>query len=165
MYDQSDRPEDWLEKFVFKHENHIYRTALAIMGNKADAEDIMQDVFLKIVEGKAPDFESEAHETAWLTRVTVNQCRSRFRSFWWRNSEPLLDTYPAEDKKQDELMKTVLTLPLKYRTVIYLFYYEGYSTKEIAEITKQKEPTVRSLLSRARHMLKDHLEEDNNEEI
>ena len=146
-----------MEEFVQRHENKIYRIAIAVMGNKTDAEDIMQDVFLKVLEGKAPQFQSVEHETAWLTRVTVNQCRSRLRSHWWKKSEPLLDIYPAQDKEQQDLLETVISLPSKYRIAIYLFYYEGYSTKEIAEITNQKEPTVRSILTRARHMLKDFL--------
>ena len=158
MHDRSDRPVDWIEDFVQRHENKVYRTAIAIMGNKADAEDVMQDVFLKVIEGKAPRFQSFEHETAWLTRVTVNQCRSRLRSNWWKKNEPLLDIYPAQDNEQQDLLEIVTSLPSKYRIVIYLFYYEGYSTKEIAEITKQKEPTVRSILARARHKLKDFLE-------
>jgi len=158
VHDQSDRPEDCIEEFVQRNESKVYRTAIAIMGNKADAEDIMQDVFLKVVAGKAPQFQSAEHETAWLIRVTVNHCRSRLRLHWFRKSEPLLDIYPAQDNEQHELLETVLSLPPKYRIAIYLFYYEGYSTKEIAEITEQKEPTVRSILTRARHMLKDFLE-------
>ena len=158
MHSQSNRPVDRVEELVQRHENRVYRTAIAIMGSKADAEDIMQDVFLKIVEGKSPHFQSDEHEKAWLTRVTVNQCRSRLRSHWWKKTEPLLDIYPAHDNQQRDLMETVLSLPSKYRIAIYLFYYEGYSTKEIAEITEQKESTVRSTLSRARHMLKDYLE-------
>ena len=162
MPDQSGRPVDCIEEFVQRHENRIYRIAITIMGSKADAEDIMQDVFLKILDGKAPLFQSVEHESAWLTRVTVNQCRSSMRAFRRREKEPLLDSYPAQDEKQYELMETVLSLPPKYRIVIYLFYYEGYSTKEIAEITQQKESTVRSNLARARHKLRDFLE--NNEE-
>jgi len=127
------------------------------MGNQAEAEDVMQDVFLKVIE-KTPPFQSFDHETAWLTRVTVNHCRSRLRSYWRRKTEPLLDNYPAQDHDQKSLMETVIALPSKYRIAICLFYYEGYSTKEMAEITKQKESTVRSHLARARHMLKDFLE-------
>ena len=159
MRNQSNRPVDWMEEFVQRHENKIYRTAIAVMGNKADAEDIMQDVFLKVLEGKAPQFLSVEYETAWLTKVTVNQCRSRLRSHWRKKNEPLLDIYPAQDNEQQDLLETVITLPSKYRIAIYLFYYRGYSTKEIAEITKQKETTVRSTLTRARHKLKDYLEE------
>ena len=156
MSDKSNRPVDNLEDFVRRHENRIYRTAAAIMGSKADAEDVMQDVFLKVIE-KSPEFQSAEHEKAWLIRVTVNQCRSCLRSPWRKRTVPLTDTYPARDDEQHNLMETVLTLPAKYRTVICLFYYEGYSTKEIASLTKQKEPTVRSHLTRARHMLKEFL--------
>ncbi|MCL2816890.1 MAG: RNA polymerase sigma factor [Clostridiales bacterium] len=153
MRTQSDRPADHVEELVQRHENRIYRAAVAIMGSHADAEDVMQDVFLKVME-KAPAFQSEGHEAAWLTKVTVNLCRSRLRSPWRKKREPLLDTYPAQDEEQRSLMETVLSLPPKYRAVIYLFYYEGRSTKEIAELIGQKEPTVRSLLTRARHMLR-----------
>ena len=149
---------DWIENFVQRHENKVYRTAIAIMMNKADAEDIMQDVFLKVIEGKAPEFESTEHETAWLTRVTVNLCRSRLRLHWRKKSEPLLDIYPAQENEQQDLIETIQSLPPKYRIVIYLFYYEGYSTKEIAEINGHNESTVRSTLTRARHKLKDFLE-------
>jgi len=160
MHNQSGRPVDCLEEFVQKHEDRVYRIAIAIMGNKADAEDIMQDVFLKVVEKKAPPFQSLDHETAWLIRVTVNHCRSRLRSNLWKKTEPLLDIYPAQDNEQQSLMETVIALPSKYRIAIYLFYYEGYSTKEIAVITKKKESTVRSHLTRARHMLKNFIEGD-----
>ena len=122
----------------------------------------MQEVFLKVVEGKAPRFQSPEHEAAWLTRVTVNQCRSLLRNPRRKRSEPLLDVYPAQDDEQYELLETVFSLPAKYRIAICLFYYEGYSTREIAEMTKQKEPTVRSILTRARHMLKAVLEESHD---
>jgi len=154
---QSGRPVDWVEELVQRHENRIFRAALAIMGNHADAEDVMQDVFLKVME-KATAFQSDGHEAAWLTTVTVNLCRSRLRSPWRKKREPLLDIYPAQDAEQQTLMETVLALPPKYRAAIYLFYYEDRPIKEIAEMTGQKEPTVRSLLTRARQMLKEFLE-------
>jgi len=154
---QSDRPVDWMEEIIKRSENKMFRTALAIMGGKADAEDIVQDVFVKLFE-KQPSFESPEHETAWLIRVTVNLCKSRLRSHWWKKSVPLLDDYPAQNDEQQDIIHTVLSLPSKYRIVIHLFYYEGYSTKEIAEITKQKESTVREQLTRARRMLKIFLE-------
>ena len=157
MHDQFDRPVNYMQEFVQRHENKVYRIAASIMGSKADAEDVMQDVFCKVLE-KAPVFESSAHEAAWLTRVTVNHCKSRLRSYWWKKTEPLLETYPAQDAEQQVLIETVNALPSKYRIVISLFYYEGYSVNEIAEITKQKESTVKSRLRRARHMLKEFLE-------
>jgi RNA polymerase sigma-70 factor (ECF subfamily) len=157
MYNQSSRPVDWIEETVKRRGDKLLRTAIAIMGNKAEAEDIVQDVFVKLIK-KQPHFESAEHETAWLIRVTVNLCKSRLRLHWWKKTAPLLDIYPAKNNEQQEIVETVFALPSKYRTVIHLFYYEGYSTKEIAEITEQKESTVRQHLTRGRHMLKDFLE-------
>jgi RNA polymerase sigma-70 factor (ECF subfamily) len=154
---QSNRPVDWIEETVTRNEDRMYRDALAIMGCKADAEDILQDVFIKLIE-KQPCFESQEHETAWLIKVTVNLCKSRLRSHWWKKTVPLLDTYPAQTDEQQNIMQSVLALPSKYRIVIHLFYYEGYPTKEIAEMTGQKESTVREQLTRARRLLKDFLE-------
>lgn len=148
-----------MEEFVRKYESRVYRTAVAIMGNRADAEDIVQDAFIKVLE-KRPEFESPEHEIAWLIRVTVNLCRSRLRSKWWKKTEPLLDSYPARSESEQQLMETILSLPAKYRIVLHLFYYEGYSTREIAEITEQKESTVRSLLTRARQKLGALLKEE-----
>jgi RNA polymerase sigma-70 factor (ECF subfamily) len=146
-----------MERIIKQNENKMFRTALAILGGKVDAEDIVQDVFIKLFE-KQPYFESPEHETAWLIRATVNQCKNFLRSHWWKKTVPLLDTYPAQTDEQQSIIETVLSLPSKYRIVIHLFYYEGYSTKEIAEITEQKESTVREQLTRARRLLKDFLE-------
>ena len=154
MHNQTNRP---VEEIVSSYEDKLLRTALAVLGSKADAEDIVQDVFLKMFE-KRPNFESADHEIAWLIRVTVNLCKSKLRSSWWKKTVPLLDTYPAQTETQQDLVQTILALPSKYRIVIHLFYYEGYSTKEIAEITQQKESTVRQHLTRARRMLKTFLE-------
>lgn len=159
MTGQSWRPQDPMEKFVREHETRIYRTAIAIMGNKADAEDIVQETFVRVIE-KQPAFESTEHARAWLVRVTVNLCRSRLRSVWWRKTVPLLDSYPAESERQRYLMQTMLALPAKQRMAIHLFYYEGYSTREIADITGQRESTVRSQLTRARQKLRTILEEE-----
>jgi len=148
----------WMEAIIKKHQNKLYRTALAIMGCKADAEDVVQDAFVKLFE-KQQDFESPEHEAAWLIRVTVNLCKNRLRSTWWRRTVPLLDTYPAENEAQTGIVQAIMALPSKYRVVIHLFYYEGYATKEIAEITTQSESAVRQQLSRARHKLKDFLKE------
>jgi len=146
-----------MEEKVKFYEDKLFRTALAVVGNNADAEDIVQEVFIKLFQ-KQPDFESDDHEIAWLIRVTVNLCKNYLRSFWRKKTAPLLDTHPAQDEEQRETMQAVLALPSKYRVIIHLYYYEGYSTKEIAEITEQKESNVRQLLTRARRKLKDFLE-------
>ncbi|MCL2528163.1 MAG: sigma-70 family RNA polymerase sigma factor [Defluviitaleaceae bacterium] len=148
---------DFREAAFKTHGNKLYRTALAILGSKAEAEDIVHDTFIKLFE-KNTDFESPAHEVAWLIRVTVNLCKNRLRSHWWKRTGPLLDTYPAQSGQQLDVMQAVLALPAKYRIAIHLFYYEGYSTKEIGEITDQKESTVRQQLTRARRLLKEFLE-------
>ena len=165
MSERSDIPEEKsselnrIEEIIIRNENRMFRAALGIMGNKADAEDIIQDVFVKLLE-KEYHFESPEHEVAWLIRVTVNQCKSHLRSYWQKNTVPLLDSYPAKDEEQNDLIYAVNALAPKYRTVIHLFYYEGYSTREIAEITEQKESTVREQLTRARRSLKITLEGD-----
>ena len=157
MNNQSNRPVDWMEETIKRNENKMFRTAIAITGSKSDAEDIVQDAFVKLFE-KERHFESSEHEIAWLIRVTVNLCKNFLRSHWWKKTSPLLDSYPAQTEKQQSIIEIVLSLPSKYRTVIHLFYYEGYSTKEISELTKQKESTVREQLTRARRMLKNNLD-------
>jgi len=153
----NNKSHQHVEEIVKRYQDKLFRTAVAIMGSKADAEDIVQEAFIRLFE-KNPNFESADHEIAWLVRVTVNLCKSRLRSHWWKKTETLLDTYPAETDGQQNLMETVLSLPAKYRIVIHLFYYEGYSTREIAHIAGLSESTVRQQLTRARRMLKDYLE-------
>lgn len=146
-----------LEQAVLQYENTLYRTALAVLGDAQEAEDAVQDTFLKYLE-KAPAFENSEHEKAWLIRVAVNGCKSRLRSPWRRRSAPLLDTYPAADENERETVEAVLQLPPKDRAAVHLFYYEGYQTGEIARMTGEPEGTVRSRLSRARGKLKTLLE-------
>lgn len=141
-----------LETLLFQYENTLYRAALAILGDAHEAEDAVQDAFLRCLE-KDPDFESPAHEKAWLLRVTVNGCKSRLRSPWRRRTAPLLDTYPAAGPEEQSLMETIGKLPAKDRAVLHLYYYEGYQTAEIAEMTGWREGTVRSRLTRARAKL------------
>jgi RNA polymerase sigma-70 factor (ECF subfamily) len=157
VHNQSNRPVDWIEEKVKQYEDKLLRTALAVVGNNADAEDVVQEVFVKLFQ-KQPNFESSDHETAWLIRVTVNLCKNHLRSNWWKKVVPLLDTHPAPQAEQHDTMQAVLALPSKYRVVIHLYYYEGYTAKEIAEITEKKESSVRQLLTRARRKLKGFLE-------
>lgn len=145
-----------LETLIKTHENTLYRAALAILGDAHEAEDAVQDAFLRCLE-KGPEFESPAHEKAWLLRVTVNGCKSRLRSPWRRRAAPLLDTYPAAAPEEQNLMETIMTLPARDRAVLHLYYYEGYQTAEIAEMTGWREGTVRSRLTRARTKLGDLL--------
>lgn len=145
-----------LETVIRTYENTLYRAALAILGDPQDAEDVVQDTFLRLWE-KAPIFESPAHERAWLLKVAVNGCKSRLRAPWRRRTAPLLDSYPAADPEEQALMEVIQSLPPKDRTVLHLYYYEGYQTAEIAAMTGWREGTVRSRLARARDRLRDLL--------
>jgi RNA polymerase sigma-70 factor (ECF subfamily) len=148
-----------MEEAVKRNIDKMLRTALAITHSKQDAEDAVQDAFVKLFE-KQPRFAGREHETSWLIRVTVNLCKNHLKSSWRKNAVELLDVYPAENSTQRELMEVVQSLPAKYRLVIHLFYFEGYSTKEIARLTKQKDSTVRQQLTRARQQLKQFLTEE-----
>lgn len=137
----------------------ILRLAFSCMKNLPDAEDVLQDVFLKILE-KNPAFESEEHRKAWLIRVTVNICRSRLRSPWRRHKElEEADAFleEADWLEANEVLDAVMALPEKYREVIHLYYYEDYSVGQIASLLGRKEATVRSLMFRARAILKNTL--------
>ncbi len=146
-----------VEELLRRTGDRMFRAALAATGSRADAEDILQDAFVRLLE-KRPAFASPEHETAWLMRVTVNLARSRLRSPWRGKTVPLPESYPARTENQQTVLQDVLALPAKYRIVIHLFYYEGFSTKEIAVITRQKESTVREQLTRARRKLRIVLE-------
>ena len=144
---------DRLEEVIATYETTLYRAALAVLGDAHEAEDAVQDAFLRYWE-RAPDFPDAARERAWLLTVTVNGCKSRLRAPWRRRTTPLLDTYPAADREERALLEAVQTLPPRDRAVIHLYYYEGYQTAEIAAMTGQREGTVRSRLSRARDKLR-----------
>ncbi|MCL2150807.1 MAG: sigma-70 family RNA polymerase sigma factor [Coriobacteriia bacterium] len=149
---------DEFEDIMLRQESRLLRAALAVLGNRAEAEDVVQEAFVRLWL-KAPQFDSEQHQAAWLMKVTVNLCRSRLRLHWWSRTVSLLDDYPAADDEQ-QLLEQIAKLPARYRLVLHLHYYEGYSSPEIAQITGQAESTVRQQLTRARRLLKDVLEGD-----
>ena len=142
-----------LEALIDRYENTLLRTALAILGDPFEAEDAVQDTFLRYLE-KRPDFRDEGHEKAWLLTVCTNGCKSRLRQRKSRPTTELPDTYPAPDPDSGEVAEAVFALPANQRAAVHLFYYEGYSTDEIARILGQRPGTVRSHLSRARENLR-----------
>lgn len=150
-------PEQVEEK-VRKYANHVYRLAISILKNKEEAEDVFQEVFIKFYY-KAPKFLEEEHEKAWILRVTINTCKDKLRSAWFRKKEELAEDIPYVTPEEDATYYEVMKLPEKYRVVIYLFYYEGYKITEISQILNTKESTVKSQLDRARDLLKEKLEE------
>ena len=151
MEQKSNRPVDW-EAFVLRYEAKLYRTALAILGSPQEAEDAVQDTFLKYLE-KTPVFFNPAQEAAWMTRVTVNRCISLLRSPWRKKVAPLPPELPAQEPEAQEL-EELYRLPPKDRAALHLYYYEGYSTEEMASILGLSPSSVRSRLARARDKLK-----------
>lgn len=150
--DHSDRLED----LVAQYENPLFRAALAILGDVPEAEDAVQDAFVRYLE-KRPAFRDGDHQRAWLLTVLANGCKSRLRARKRRGTVELLDVYPAPDVGSREVLEAVMALPPRERAAIHLFYYEGYSTDEIAAILGQRPGTVRSHLSRARQSLREQL--------
>lgn len=135
----------------------VYRLALARTKTPEHAEDVTQDVFLRLLQS-GKKFESEEHLKAWLIRVTINRTKDLFLSAWFRNTEELKENIPMRQEEDQGLYHALLLLPQKYRTVIHLHYYEGYNVTEIAEILKTAPGTVKSRLHRGRALLKDILE-------
>ena len=102
-----------------------------------------------------PDFNDEEHIKAWLLKVTANECKNRLKSFWHKNMISLEEiVLPVQDKEDREVIKMVLSLPVKYRNVLYLHYFEGYSIREMSELLNLKEATVKTHLKRGRELLK-----------
>ncbi len=148
-----------LEELVTKYENILFRAALAILGDAPEAEDAVQDTFLRYLE-KRPSFRDEGHERAWLLKVTANGCKSRLRARRRHPSVELPEAFPAPDEESRELLEAVMALPANQRAAVHLHYYEGYTTDEIAAILSQRPGTVRSHLYRARQALRRYLTED-----
>ena len=155
--------QEHIGELVEEYGNMVFRLSCTYLKNQADAEDAVQEVFMKIVE-KKPDFNDKSHEKAWILRVTVNICKNKLNSFWQRNKcsidevaeKAVYDVYYADS----EVLKAVMSLPDKYRAAVYMYYYEGYSTPDISKIIGKSEVTVRSLLHRARNRLKELLKEE-----
>ena len=152
-----------LEELVEQYENTLFRAALAILGDVQEAEDAVQDTFLRYLE-KRPELRDRDHEKAWLLKVTANRCKSLLRTRKRHPAVELLDIYPVpEDEGSRELMEAILALPANQRSAVHLHYYEGYTSEEIGAILGQRPGTVRSHLSRARDALRRYLLEEEGE--
>jgi len=153
-----------LEQIFWDYYQLIYRVAFSQVKNHADAEDITQEVFLKIIRNDMR-YQSMEHERAWIVRVTINLCRDLLKSKWHKTSVSMEEVSEAQrgscenfTEIQDDMMWAVLQLPEKYRNCLYLFYYEDYSIKEIAQSLEMPENTVKTNLKRGRQALKEFLE-------
>lgn len=135
----------------------VYRLAMVYLARPADAEDVTQEAFIRLL-CRAPAFSDEAHRQRWLLQVTANLCRDQLRSFWRRRVTELEDAIPAAPAEEREALAAVAALPEKYRLPIHLHYYEGYSVAETAEILKLGQSAVKMRLKRGRELLKLELE-------
>jgi len=155
------------EETVSKYKDRLFTIAFNICQNPADADDAVQDVFIKYYSLNK-EFDDETHLKAWLIRVTINRAKDITSSFWRKHRETLeeyMENLVFEEPEHGRLFEAVMKLPKKYRIVIHLYYYEEYSVREIADILKSRESTVKSQLGRGRMLLREMLKEEwDNEE-
>jgi RNA polymerase sigma-70 factor (ECF subfamily) len=144
--------DDEIKDVLKKYTDMVYKLAFSRTKNEADAEDVFQEVFCRYFRNKT-QFQSEEHKRAWLIRVTINCSYKLFSSAWFRRTIPLEDNIEFNEE-ENQVYFSVMQLPLKYRTVIHLYYYEDMTISEISKTLKIKESTVKSQLHRARALLK-----------
>lgn len=160
---------DSIEAVIQKHSPMLYRIAYSYTGSKEDSEDVLQEVFIKYAKQKV--FKDEEHSKAWLIRVTINHSINTVKAFYKKKAVSLeynenrnmlenMDSYSRE--QSDDMKMLIMELPLKYRSAIYLYYYEGYKVEEIAEILGKKTASIYTLLNRGRDLLKKAIEEGGN---
>ena len=158
----NDKSMDYKNEVIIslnKYSNMVFRLAFARTKNNHDANDIMQEVFLRYMKNKK-EFKDEEHKKAWLIKTTINCSKTLLTSAWFRKTTSLEDNIVEELKEKSEVYYATLKLSKKYRTVIHLFYYEDYSVREIADILKLSESNVKTRLSRGRSLLKTALKEE-----
>ncbi len=145
-----------------KYGDRVFSAAFSICRCREDADDVVQDTFLKYYLQNR-DYIDDTHLKAWLLRVAVNRAKDISRTFWRKNRvswEEYMDELEFAQPEDRSLFQAVMSLPERYRTVIHLFYYEEYSVQEIASILGRSQGTVKSQLSRGRQLLKTMLTED-----
>lgn len=151
--------EEYVNYLYDTYSKTILSISYTYLKNTHSAEDILQDVLLKVVK-KGIQFQDVKKEKYWIIRVTINLCKDYLKSAWYRKNVVLEEDVSYLPKEQEEVLKEVLKLPEKYKTVIFLYYYEEYSLKEISEILHKKLSTIGTWLARGRTMLKKNLKGD-----
>lgn len=157
--------EEAVNRAVEEYSDMIRRICMIHLKNYADTEDIFQTVFLKYVLSSV-QFESREHEKAWFIRVTVNACKDLLKSFFHRritSLDEVLDQASEMPTDHREVLEAVLSLPQKYRDVVYLHFYEEYTAPQIGQILGKNVNTVYTLLTRSRQMLREKLGGDGYE--
>lgn len=143
-----------IEKAVLKHSNMLYKICIVMLCNEQDTQDAVQDTFCRYLE-KKPEFTSPEHEKAWLIRVAANICRDMLR-FKARHPKISIDdlSHQLAAPEQKEILTELMELPPRQKIVIYLYYVDGYSVKEISGILKVSESAVKKRLQRGRESLR-----------
>ena len=164
MEQQPEEKERWSD-LTEEYQAMLYRIAFSNLRNRADAEDAVQETFLRYLKAGKPIADRE-HEKAWLIRALLHVCRDILKSSWHRRTVAFDEAWAGGagvflpyQTKDDETLEAVLKLPIHYRNPIYLFYYEDYSIQEIAGILNEKEGTIKTRLRRGREEVKKMLTE------
>ena len=146
-----------------KYSNLVFRICFIYLGSRPEVDDVFQEVFLKLFQKKI-SFASEDHEKAWIIRVTINQCKDVVKGFWWKRIDLVENVeLPLPDSGEKEVLLGVLSLPQKYKDVVYLYYYQEYTVPQIAKFIQRSENTVYSQLHRARELIRQRLEGEGHE--
>lgn len=148
-----------IQELVTLYQDSLFSTAFNVCKNAQDAEDVVQDTFIRYYTMKK-EFDSAEHIRAWLFRVAINRAKNVNRTFWRRNKlslEDYMETLTFETEESENLFETVMKLPEKYRIILHLFYYEDYKVSEIADILRLSESNVKVRLSRGRSLLRETL--------
>ena len=159
------RSEQEITRVIGQYADTVRRICMLHLKNHADTEDIFQTVFLKYAL-YSDVFESQEHEKAWLIRVTVNACKDLLKSFFRSqviSVEEIAELPTPMSQDNREVLEAVLSLPVKYKDVVYLHYYEGYTAPEISRILRMNQNTVYTRLTRARELLRSKLGGDHDE--
>lgn len=155
------RTDEELSQLYDRHVNTVYRVCFMYMKNRHDTEDMVQNTFIRLLKDQTT-FENTEHEKAWLIRTATNLCKDFFKQ-WWRRKVSLKNESIEMSKAPfiiDETLEKVMALPSKYKIAIYMYYYEGYTTVDIARVLHKKESTIRSHLYTARQRLKIEIKRD-----
>jgi len=156
-----ERPSQNIEELYERHKKMVYRVSFSYLKNTEDTKDAVSEIFLKLIQTKI-NFQNTEHEKAWLLRTTINFCKDFLKN--WRRKNVNIDDYAnieSENSFQDdEVLKAIMELPDKYKYVVHLHYYEGYSSEEISKILKKPRSTILYHLQEARKILKGVLENE-----
>lgn len=159
------RTDNEIAEIYKRHVKTVYRICYTYMKNPADTEDVVSDTFVKMIKS-APTFNGEEHEKAWLIRTAVNACKDVLKH-WSRHNVDIADysdkLEAVEALETDDVICGVCALPNKYKAVIHLYYYEGYTSVQIAGVLHKPQSTIRNYLHEARKLLKERLGADFDE--